>query len=116
MPIRIIRIAAAAAVLASPLAYSQSLKEKSGFGGNLTAVEANAIFAAEIKYCEATSPGFKSQAAPLLARMRAQAQYREIERNPDFARLAPEAYALVSERSKGADIGTTCRNLLGRLQ
>jgi hypothetical protein len=107
--------AAAAALLATP-AFAQSLKDKAGFGGNLNAVEATAILAAEIKYCESSSPDFKAQAGPQVDRLRADARYKEIERNPEFARLAPEALALVKDRNQGASPATVCRNTLQRLK
>ena len=108
-------IASAAALVLTP-AFAQSLKEKAGFGGNLSAVEATAIFVAEIKYCESNSPEFNTQATPHLKRMRADARYKEMERHPDFTKLAPEALALVNERNQGAIVATVCRNTLQRLK
>ena len=104
------------ALLAPALSASQTLKEKAGFGGNLSAVEGTAIFAAEIKYCEDTSPDFKTKAASSLAKLRNDPKYKELERTAEFAKVMPEASALVRERSAGAVVATTCRNTLERLR
>jgi hypothetical protein len=115
MRYRTIYLAATVAAIGWTPAFAQSLREKAGFGGNLSAIEATAILAAEIRYCEVNSPDFKTNAGPLLVRMHADPKYREIERNPQFARLAPEASALVRERSQGAVVATFCRNVIQRL-
>jgi hypothetical protein len=113
---RVLFLAAFAAPLTLTPATAQSLKEKAGFGGNLSAVEATAIFVAEIKYCELNSPEFNTQATTHLQRMRADARYKEMERHPDFTKLAPDALALVKERNQGAVVATVCRNTLQRLK
>ena len=116
MPSRIHYVTAISLVLASTLAMPQSLKEKAGFGGNLSALEATAIFDAEIKYCEKNSPNFKAQAAANMVRFRDDPRYKELSRDPAFVRLAPEAMALVVERNKNNPAETTCRATLEQLK
>jgi hypothetical protein len=112
---RTIYMIATVAAFGGTLAFAQSLREKAGFGGNLSAIEATAILAAEIRYCEVNSPDFKTIAGPLLVRLRADSKYKGIERHPEFARLAPEASALVKERNQGAVVATVCRNVIQKL-
>jgi len=102
-------------VLSAP-ALAQSLKDKAGFGGNLSALEASAILAAEIRFCEANNPEFKTTASSLVARLHSDPRYREFERSPEFAKLAPEADALVRERSRGIAVASICGGVVQRLK
>jgi len=103
------------AVLSAPT-FAQSLKEKAGFGGTLSALEASAILAAEIRFCEMNSPDFKTTAGTLVARLHSDSHYREFERSPEFAKLAPEADALVKERSRGIAATSICGGVVQRLK
>jgi len=113
---RSIPVLALVAVILSAHALAQSLKDKAGFGGNLSALEASAILAAEIRFCEANSPGFKATARSLVARLHSDPRYSELERNPEFAKLAPEADALVKERSRGVAVASVCGGVVQRLK
>jgi hypothetical protein len=96
--------------------WAETLIEKEKNGRDLTAIELTAIFMAEIKDCENKVPEFKSQVDKYVANFKNQPKYKEIERSPEFARLAAEASYFVLDRRHGSDIRNTCKNTLTHLQ
>jgi hypothetical protein len=95
---------------------TETLIEKDKFGRDLTAVEITAITMAEIKDCEDRVPGFKSDASEYIAKLKSEPRYKEIERMPEFARLAGEASDFVARRREGSNIEHQCKLTLASLQ
>ena len=84
---------------------------------DLTAVELTAIFMAGVKDCEDKVPEFKSQASKSITQFKNHPKYKEIERSPEFKKLAVEASDFVlDDRRRGNDIKNTCKNTLAYLQ
>jgi hypothetical protein len=94
----------------------ETLVEKDQLARDLTAVELTAITMAEIKDCEDRVPWFKAAASEYVSRLKSDPRYKEIERMPEFARLAGEASDFVARRREGSDIEHQCKLKLAFLQ
>ena len=97
-------------------AWGETLIEKGKNHRDLTAEELTAIFMAEVRECEDKVPEFKSQASKLITQFKSLPKYKEIERSPNFKKLATEASDFVLDRYRGIDIKHACKNTLTYLQ
>lgn len=116
MPLTKIKLSLFFLLILGNSAWAETLIEKGKNGRDLTSEELTAIFMAEVKDCEDKVPEFKTQASKFITQFKNQPKYKEIERSPNFKKLATEASDFVLDRRRGSDIKNTCKNTLAYLQ